>query len=230
MAKCSRCGEEQRGDCMNGWLRPADTDEQVRECPNAVARREWQAQARRQREAQEFTESYPIPKRYAGARVDLCPESAREAAQEAAGGAIVLCGVQGAGKSFLAAALAHEAVARGELVAWIQAGQLVQDLRQLIQDPVGFADYREDLERADLLVIDDVGKQRRTEFADEMLWNLVSARYDACKRMIVTTNLSKDDLQGDHIWGSIVERLIEDATVVRYEGASRRKASREVVV
>ena len=65
-----------------------------------------------------------------------------------------------------------------------------------------------------LLVIDDLGIVRKTDFAQEQIFNVIDSRYRSKKPMIVCTNLELDelrnppDLEHERIYDRILERCI----------------------
>ena len=51
-----------------------------------------------------------------------------------------------------------------------------------------------------LLIIDDLGIERSSEFALEQVFNVIDSRYRSKKPLIVTTNLTLDELKHPKIW------------------------------
>ena len=51
---------------------------------------------------------------------------------------------------------------------------------------------------AKLLILDDLGAERDTEFSHETVYNIIDSRYRSRKPMIVTTNLSLNEMQRTH--------------------------------
>ena len=84
-------------------------------------------------------------------------------------------------------------------------------------------DPTEELIAADLLVLDDLGAERRTDWALETLATLVEERYVAERVTIVTSNYRPSELarllgQDDPVIGQrIVSRLIEDAVLIHLD-------------
>ena len=78
-----------------------------------------------------------------------------------------------------------------------------------------------------LLVIDDLGKEKPTEWALQMIYSVIDRRYNALKPIIVTTNFTASELIkrfGDSsIGNAIVDRLFEICQYVPIEGESYRK-------
>ena len=62
-----------------------------------------------------------------------------------------------------------------------------------------------------LLIIDDFGMERGTEYGLEQVYNVIDSRYRSGKPLIVTTNLTLDSLQNpqDTAHARIYDRLLE---------------------
>jgi len=148
--------------------------------------------------------------------------------QEAAN--IVLIGPNGVGKSMLAQNLAHQALINGATVLFTTAGQMLGELAALDSDSALRRRLRH-YAAPDLLVIDEVGYLSYGNRHADLLFELVSRRYQT-KSTLVTTNRAFAD------WSevfpnaacvvSLVDRLIHNAEVIAIEGESYRlKEARE---
>lgn len=76
-----------------------------------------------------------------------------------------------------------------------------------------------------LLIIDDFGMERSTEYALEQVYNIVDSRYRSRKPLIVTTNLTLDEIRHpqDTAHARIYDRILEMCVPVSCIGASFRK-------
>ena len=77
-----------------------------------------------------------------------------------------------------------------------------------------------------LLILDDFGIERSTEYALEQIYNIINARYLKSKPTIITTNLNFKDIeteQEDIMLGRIYSRIIEMCLPLRVIGVDRRK-------
>ena len=136
----------------------------------------------------------------------------------------VFVGGNGLGKSTLARNLAHQALIQGHTVLFTTAGQLLGELASLDND----ATLRRRLRyyiAPTVLCIDEIGYLSYSNRHADLLFELISRRYEQ-KSTIVTTNRSFRD------WGevfpnaacvvSMVDRLMHRAEVVSIEGESYR--------
>ena len=78
-----------------------------------------------------------------------------------------------------------------------------------------------------LLILDDFGMERGTEYGLEQVYNVIDSRYRSGKPLIVTTNLTLEELQNpeDTPHARIYSRLTDMCTPVRFTGEDFRKAA-----
>ena len=78
-----------------------------------------------------------------------------------------------------------------------------------------------------LLILDDFGMERGTEYGLEQVYNVIDSRYRSGRPLIVTTNLTLEELQNpeDTAHARIYDRLIEMCSPVRFTGSNFRKAT-----
>lgn len=79
--------------------------------------------------------------------------------------------------------------------------------------------------RYPLLIIDDFGMERGTEYALEQIYNIVDSRYRSRKPLIVTTNLTLDEIRHpqDIAHARIYDRLLEMCVPISCIGVSLRR-------
>lgn len=141
-------------------------------------------------------------------------------------GLIFLGGV-GTGKSFLAACIANEVMDR--YLADVMMTNFSRVLNGLFsaQDKNG---YIEDLVRYPLLIIDDFGIERASEYAMEQVYSVIDARARTKRPLIVTTNLELEDLKNpkDMAHRRIYSRLLSMCTPTDFgEGDSREDMAKQ---
>lgn len=158
-------------------------------------------------------------------------ERCRQYAQDPMGW-LVLCGPFGCGKTHLAAAIANEAVSRNSKVLFTVVPDLLDHLRAAFapSSPIQYDDLFEAVRTTPLLVLDDLGTEHASSWAQEKLYQLLNHRYNNELPTVVTTNRRLDDLDdriasrlSDRALGEII--LLENARDYRprQDGERRRK-------
>ena len=105
---------------------------------------------------------------------------------------LLLYGDVGTGKTYLAACIANTLLNQGVSVKWLTVMQIVE--RSCFYSKSEYAEYIRSITAPDLLIIDDLGTERGTDFALERVHSLVDTRISANKPMIVTTNIDITDM------------------------------------
>lgn len=159
---------------------------------------------------------------------------------------LVLVGPPGVGKTHLAAGIVRAihlplaeawrtayAASRGVVPLrptaplWANVADLIVHLRLEIDLP---ADDRDAgmlvLRLRDcpaVVVLDDLGREKVTDWTAETIYAVVNARYEAMLPTIVTSNLSAAELQASGYWPAI-SRLAEDGELIKIDAPDRRLA------
>lgn len=139
---------------------------------------------------------------------------------------ILFHGTVGTGKSFYASCIGNGLLDRQVPVAATNFPRLL-NLLQGTQDKQKLLDS---LARYKLLILDDLGVERDSTFGMEQIFNVVDARYHAHLPIIVTTNLSMEELKNPSSmpYARIYDRVLEMCPVpLRLTGDSRRKQNAE---
>lgn len=72
-----------------------------------------------------------------------------------------------------------------------------------------------------LVVLDDLGREKTSDWTGEVVFALVNARYEAMLSTVVTTNLTSTELAESRYW-PVISRLAEDGDLVRIDAPDRR--------
>lgn len=107
------------------------------------------------------------------------------------GKGLLYYGGTGTGKSFMAACIANALTDAGYKCLVTNFPRIINELTGLFE---GKQAYINDLNRYDLLVIDDLAIERDTEYTAEIIQNVIDSRYRANKPLIVTTNLTIEEI------------------------------------
>lgn len=82
--------------------------------------------------------------------------------------------------------------------------------------------YIEKLYDVEFLIIDDIGKEKVSEWVSEQLYSLINHRYENMKTTIFTSNLTLNELSEKAGYESIVSRIAEMCEVYELTGQDRR--------
>lgn len=135
---------------------------------------------------------------------------------------LLLWGGVGTGKSFLAGCIANALMEQEVPVRMTNFARILNELNSSFS---GRNDIVDRLCRYPLLIIDDFGMERGTEYALEQIYNIVDSRYRSRKPLIVTTNLSLTELQNpqDTAHARIYDRVLEMCLPILFTGKNFRK-------
>jgi DNA replication protein DnaC len=171
-----------------------------------------------------------IPARYRGVSFDRPPVS--DMARDARAGAVVdavrefvdqlddrlaegrgiwLMGDVGTGKTALAMIVSKAAAEAGRSVAIYSLPRLLARIRRTYDAEAGedsYLDFFNRLTSVDLLHVDDLGAEKRSDWVLEQLYAIVDERYQSKRSVVVTTNLDQTELE-HQIGPRTVSRLVE---------------------
>ncbi len=139
---------------------------------------------------------------------------------------LILAGEYGAGKTGLTVALLRVLAEQGKSVLFVNAPAMLRRVRATYgkQEAETEGAVIDSLAQVEVLAIDDIGKERLTEWATELLYDVVNRRYSEGRRTIVTTNLAVDRLE-IHLGSATFWRLFEKSRLVHVTGNLRRRRS-----
>jgi DNA replication protein DnaC len=126
------------------------------------------------------------------------------------GQGLTLSGPPGTGKTHLVVALTRALIERGFSAVIVNVPRLLLIFRSSFHgaQPHRFDEMLELLTRCDHLVLDDLGRERQTEWVQETLYLVINARYEDCLATTVTTNLAPEGLRL-RLGEPILDRLAE---------------------
>jgi len=166
-----------------------------------------------------------IPRRYRGVSFDRPPVTEIDATVVGAvrgwvaelepnldrGRGIWLMGDTGTGKTTLAMLISKEILRQGHTVAIYSLPKLLARIRSTYgaeQGEESYADFFERLCEVDMLHLEDLGTEYRTEWVLEQLYALINERYERQRSIMVTSNSTYEELE-DQLGDRVVSRLVE---------------------
>lgn len=138
---------------------------------------------------------------------------------------LLFWGTVGTGKSYAAACIANELLNRKTPVVMTSFVKVLQVIQDNTENETEFVNR---LCAARLLIIDDLGTERNTDYALEKVYNVIDSRYRTGKPLILTTNLNLQDMQmtQDIRYQRIYDRIFEmchPVMVMVHHGVSIRQ-------
>lgn len=137
---------------------------------------------------------------------------------------IMLWGEPGNGKTHLAAAIHHHLVSQGKVVVFMSMPELLGKIRATFHK--NNREREQHILRAlngcDLLIIDDLGAEKTTDWVLETVFTIVDARYRSGLPILTTSNLSPQALPAQ-IGKRVCDRLVEMSQPIENKATSYRR-------
>ena len=223
---CPDCGAEKElvtNPICSVWSAPCECAEKRKEAERQEAIRQAIIQIRKERIDRYFQQSR-LGERFRESTFDNWQEipgaaKAFKAAREfvarwpemrVRGEGLLFYGIPGNGKSHLAAAIVNELIPQEVAAVFQDTPELLARFRSTYQPGAEESEQAllDVLADADLLVLDDVGAEKWSEWVEMQLFRVINARYRHKRPLIVTSNLGMDKLSGA-IGPRSLSRLIE---------------------
>lgn len=128
---------------------------------------------------------------------------------------LLLFGSIGTGKTFAAACIANALLEKGYSAVMVSLVSLIESADDIIRR----------MDDIDLLILDDLGAERSTDYGFERIYAVADARYRSGKPVIYTSNLPLETFKhsDDIRCARIYDRVLERCYPVEFRGVSRRK-------
>lgn len=139
---------------------------------------------------------------------------------------LLLWGGVGTGKSYMAGCIANALVEQEVSVHMTNFATILNELN------AHYGERNEYIQRLcanRLLIIDDLGMERGTEYGLEQVFNVIDARYRSNKPLIVTTNLTLSELKEETDIGKkrIYDRVLSMCRPIQVDGRNLREIERK---
>ena len=169
-----------------------------------------------------------IPTRYLYVKTEDIPERIQKilfSIKESLRG-LYLYGKCGTGKTHVAYAIANYCHEKKLKTMFYSSTDLLREIKQDFDEdkkyvPSDQTNFAEILKFNGLLIIDDIGSEKPTEWAIETLYAIINKRYEAVYPTIFTSNFTLEELAG-RLGDRIVSRIAGSCEVVELQGKDRR--------
>ena len=138
------------------------------------------------------------------------------------GKGIVLYGTVGTGKTYASACVVNALIDKGYQCLMTSFTRISNTISGMYE---GKQEYLDSLNQFDLLVLDDLGAERNSEYMQEMVFNIIDSRYRTGKPFFITTNLSIEEIKTPSDIGRarIYDLIIERCFPIDVSGKSIRR-------
>lgn len=135
---------------------------------------------------------------------------------------LLLWGDVGNGKTYFAACIANYLIDHGVPVLMTNFIRLANALSGYDEDKNA---YIKSLDNYKLMIIDDLGAERQSDYMLEQVYNVIDSRYKSRQPLIITTNLQLSEIKNpaDIKYSRIYSRILEMCVPIKFDGVDRRK-------
>lgn len=140
---------------------------------------------------------------------------------------LMFWGNTGNGKTYSSACIANALIDRGVPVLMTSFTKILAGMTGMFsEDRISYLDS---LSEFKLLVIDDLGAERQSEFSLEQVYAVIDSRYKSNLPLIVTTNLSINEMRNpkNMDYQRIYDRVLEMCVPIHFKGESLRRGAAE---
>ena len=144
------------------------------------------------------------------------------------GNGLVMLGAVGSGKTHLAASIANYIIAEHKIqVVFGSVVSLLGEIKATYSDDstINETEILNELKKTRLLIIDDLGKEKTSDWVSEIFYSIINYRYENYLPVIVTSNLTLKEL-AEKVGEATVSRLLGTSRVIKFEGKDYRTENR----
>lgn len=135
---------------------------------------------------------------------------------------VLMCGETGLGKTHLSLAIAGEVINKGRGVIYASAQNILNCLENEKFGRSEKTDTELNLIECDLLILDDLGAEFKTQFTVSAVYNIINSRLLSGKPTIISTNLSVKEIESSYSQ-RIASRILSEYTILQFDGTDIRQ-------
>ena len=110
---------------------------------------------------------------------------------------LLITGGCGCGKTMLSAIIANESIKRGRTVLFATVPDLLNNIKRKFNSESGTEDIVKSIKNVDVLVLDDFGVEKMTDWVAETLFTIINERYNNQRQTIITSNLTVQAMESN---------------------------------
>lgn len=133
---------------------------------------------------------------------------------------LLIVGGYGSGKTHLAASIANRLMECGIPVLFDTFSGHLNKLKTEFNG--GRSTYLEQMKTVEMLILDDVGKEKQSDWTRSIMFDVINYRYEHLLPIVLTTNLKNEALK-DYLGGAVWSRLCEMCSGVNTKGGDYRQ-------
>lgn len=137
---------------------------------------------------------------------------------------LLIVGNYGTGKTHLACAIANKLIDEGIPILFDTFSGYLEKLKAEFDTTKRCC--LENMKSVSVLFIDDIGKEKQTEWTRSIMFDIINTRYEDLLPTIITSNISGKELE-EYLGGATYSRLCEMCKGVMVKGVDQRKIKRE---
>lgn len=139
------------------------------------------------------------------------------------GSGLLMYGSCGTGKTYAAEAIANRVIDAGYPVLITNFGKIAEAVTACGFDERAY--YYSSLTKYPLIVIDDMGRERETDYMMEIIQRVIDERDRSGKPMIISTNFSNEDFKNprNDNWARVFSRIFRTCYPMKFDGDDNRK-------
>lgn len=135
---------------------------------------------------------------------------------------ILFTGISGCGKTMLSCAMGYELIQKGYFVIYSPVQEMINnysDYQFGKNDQIDISIYTD----CDLLIIDDLGSEFKTQFSENIIYNIINTRINNNSPFIISTNLMfKKDFEANY-HSRVVSRLLNETMNLKFPAVDIRE-------
>lgn len=142
---------------------------------------------------------------------------------------LLFYGKPGRGKTTIACCIANRLLDMGVSVKAMSVNDMIQRVKDSFDNygQDGETELKREIKNADMLILDDLGAEYKTDWSAALVYEIIDARYRSQKPTIVTTNLAisalREHLTDNNGVSRAYDRLIEILSPVEFKGKNYRQ-------